>query len=196
MCKSNYITKHYAITTYGLCFLFVVALGISAWISFDTEIKQLNYGILILLFADVTLAVMTIVSMVAMFREVSRLHAREFPKDVIDQMNKLGGKLDQLSKDFKTEKIQIEKTTSLSDDCAKLKEKEDEIDCKLNGITHQLENDGESRNKKKITDMINNLISKIRNHFSSKREKQPKTPIPADTTAEQNEETKVPGKEN
>lgn len=103
---SNYIKKHYSCLTSWLCILFVVALVVSIILTFNKKPNEISIGIIILLFSDVVLAIMSLVSMVAMFNEVSRLHAREFPKDAIDQMEKLQEKCETLSSELKTERQQ------------------------------------------------------------------------------------------
>lgn len=191
MCKLNYIQKYYAFLAYGLCVMFFVVLGISASLTFNS--KELTYGIIILLFADISLAILSLVSMIAMFREVSRLHAREFPKDVIDQMNELGEKLDQLSDDFNSEKNHIEKITSLSRDCAQLKEKVEGMDGKIDGIICQHGCVGGSGKGMRIMDAIKNPFNKIRNRFSSKRKKQSETATSSDALTEQKGDPKTSG---
>lgn len=186
MCKSNYITKHYAILTYGLCILFVVALGISTWITIKTEIDKLSYGIVILLFADVTLAVMSIVSMVAMFHEMSRLHARKIPTDVIDRVNEIAKQLEQLSEGFNEEKEHFEKITSVSKCCTQLKERLDVIGSKLDGVSSHAEKSG----KKKIKDIVKSFVNKFKKLFSSMKKVTSEIPISTDTPAETREDKK------
>ena len=100
MCISNYIKKQYAILTYVLCVLFVIALGFSAYFTFQIKPKDISLGIIILLFADVALGILSIISMVSMFREVSRLHAREFPQDAIDEIELLKQTCDKMEKEI------------------------------------------------------------------------------------------------
>lgn len=177
MNTSNYIKKHYSILAYGLCILFVIAVAVSAYVTYDKQTSDITIGIIILLFSDLVLAILTLVSMVAMFSEVSRLHAREFPADVIDQMNKLDYQLEQLSYDFNAEKKHFEMIISISKACTQLKERMDKIDSNLDGINPHTEKSG----KKKIKDFVKSVINWVKKSFSLKRKDTPEAPISTET---------------
>ena len=53
------------------------------------RIDEWSYGIIVLLMLALALMTMAIISIVAMYREVSRLHARKFPDDMLEKMKQL-----------------------------------------------------------------------------------------------------------
>lgn len=143
MSTSNYIKKHYSILTYGLCILFVITLVVSVILTFDKKPSEISVGIIILLFSDVILAILSFVSMVAMFREVSRLHAHELPQDTIvkikDDLIKIQDKIEN-----KTEKI-VEKP-----------DKYTELEQRINDLERRLN----KKPKSLICNRIRNIICK------------------------------------
>lgn len=83
----TYIDKYYAIPACILCILCIVGTAIIGGVMF--RIDEWSYGIIVLLMLALALMTMAIISIVAMYREVSRLHARKFPDDVLEKMKQL-----------------------------------------------------------------------------------------------------------
>ena len=90
----TYIDKYYAIPTCILCILCIVGVAIIGGVTFRTN--EWSYGIIVLLMLALALMTMAIISIVAMYREISRLHARKFPDDTLDLMNQLIKKVEEL----------------------------------------------------------------------------------------------------
>lgn len=83
----TYIDKYYAIPACILCILCIVGMAIIGGVMF--RIDEWSYGIIVLLMLALALMTMAIISIVAMYREVSRLHARKFPDDMLEIMKQL-----------------------------------------------------------------------------------------------------------
>ena len=83
----TYIDKYYAIPACILCILCIVGTPIIGGVMF--RIDEWSYGIIVLLMLALALMTMAIISIVAMYREVSRLHARKFPDDMLEKMKQL-----------------------------------------------------------------------------------------------------------
>lgn len=111
----TYIDKYYAIPACILCILCIVSLAIIGGVMFG--IDEWSYGIIVLLMLALALMSMAIISIVAMYREVSRLHARKFPDDTLDLMKQLIIKVEDLqllsthNKDMLDKKDQLKKNS-------------------------------------------------------------------------------------
>lgn len=83
----TYIDKYYTIPACILCFLCIAGMAIIGGVMLRTD--EWSYGIIVLLMLALALMTMAIISIVAMYREVSRLHARKFPDDMLEKMKQL-----------------------------------------------------------------------------------------------------------
>ena len=88
MSDANYIKKYYCWTTGVLFVLFTIAIIVSAYLTFCKCICCLSFGVIILLFGDVVLALSCIISLIAMYREISRFQARKFATDMKKSLKK------------------------------------------------------------------------------------------------------------
>jgi predicted membrane protein len=92
----TYIDKYYAIPACALCILCVVGMAIIGGVMFRTD--EWSYGIIMLLMLALALMTMAIISIVAMYREVSRLHARKFPDDLLEKMKLLKSIVEEIQR--------------------------------------------------------------------------------------------------
>lgn len=92
----TYINKYYAIPACVLCFLCIAGTAIIGGVMF--KIDKWSYGIIVLLLLALALMTMAIISIVALYREVSRLHARKFPDDVLEKMKQLNNIVEDLQR--------------------------------------------------------------------------------------------------
>ena len=95
-CNANYIGNCYVNVVFITSFVFGIVAVSSIFI---IEQCSDNYQKYIVLFIDVFFAFVCVISLIAMFREVSRLHAREFPSDTIERVNDIGKRLQTLEND-------------------------------------------------------------------------------------------------
>lgn len=92
----SYIKKNYCIPAIITCAVCVIGLAMIGYFTFNTN--EWSYGIIVLLFLAFVLGTLAIVSLVAMYREVGRLHDRKFPSDMIDLMTELIKKVEECEK--------------------------------------------------------------------------------------------------
>lgn len=92
-CNASYIGSYYVFATVTTAILFAIVVILSL-IFGDDSLEDYKKGIV--LFTNVFFALLFVVSLIAMFREVSRLQAREFPLDTINRVNKLQNELNEL----------------------------------------------------------------------------------------------------
>lgn len=92
----TYIDKYYAIPACILCILCIVGMAIIGGVMF--RIDEWSYGIIVLLMLALALMTMAIISIVAMYREVSRLHARKFPDDMLEIMKQLKSIVEEIQR--------------------------------------------------------------------------------------------------
>ena len=57
-----------------------------------------SYGIIVLLMLALALMTMAIISIVALYRDVSRLHARNFPDDILEKVKQLKNIVEDLQR--------------------------------------------------------------------------------------------------
>ena len=69
------IKKNYQFYTTVSCGVFVWSMVLSIAFSFKTN--EWSFGVILMLFLNLILAVLSIISLVAMYRELSRLHEKE-----------------------------------------------------------------------------------------------------------------------
>ena len=92
-CNASYIELCYVDVVHITGFVLGVVMVLSFFIIGHCSDDYQKY---IVLFTDVFCALLFVISLIAMFREVSRLHAREFPLDTINRVNKLQNELNEL----------------------------------------------------------------------------------------------------
>ena len=94
----DYINTYYFWTSIILFVCLCLSFAISIFIIGNTEISsKLTYGVILFLSWIVVIALLCFVSLIALYREVSRLHARNFSEDMIEKVNKIKETLDDLN---------------------------------------------------------------------------------------------------
>ena len=118
------IKKNYQFYTTVSCGVFVWSMVLSIAFSFKTN--EWSFGVILMLFLNLILAVLSIISLVAMYRELSRLHEKEqtikkICEDFTNETQKRINNLEDKCKDFANETQT--RINNLEDKCKTIEEK-------------------------------------------------------------------------
>lgn len=89
----NYIKENFIWPAVILCALCVVGLALIGYFTIDKS--KWSFGLVILLLLSAALVILAIVSLIAMYREVSRVRERQCPQNVKDYLDNLESRIDE-----------------------------------------------------------------------------------------------------
>lgn len=99
--EKSYIKNCYVLPACVIGVLFIAGLVSVGCVTFNA--KDISYGIIVLLFMDLMLGAATLISLIAMYREIGRFRAREFTRETDKSSNeseKHKKELEQVKKDL------------------------------------------------------------------------------------------------
>lgn len=89
--------KRYCFLACIFCATCIIGLTLIGVFAFNT--KTWSYGVAVLLFLSLVLAVMAVVALVALYREIGRYHERKFPIEVQGRIKELESEVERLEKE-------------------------------------------------------------------------------------------------
>lgn len=85
--KTDYIKKYYLAPSVVFCVLFLLGLALIGCFTFNS--KDWTIGIVVLLFLALILGLLAVISVIAMYREISRKQARMNSDEIADVKRRL-----------------------------------------------------------------------------------------------------------
>ena len=103
--RGRYLIVYFVIA-FVLCVSCIIGLALIGLVMFETN--TWSYGVIVLLFLALVLAILAIISLVALYREKGRYHERMFPIEVDNKMKSLKAENQSLNEGIQSLRTDIQ----------------------------------------------------------------------------------------